>query len=117
VIAERQEKPTGEATPTPTPTPAAAPAAAPGAALSPTVTPTPTPAPTATPSPSPTPSLTETQRRGILQAKDFLKETGPKDGISFALLMIWSFIAGFAERLVPDTLNRLVAKTEAIQGT
>jgi hypothetical protein len=116
-IVERQEKPASEATtPTPTPTPAT-PAAAPGAALSPTVTPTPTPTPTATPSPSPTPSLTETQRRGILQAKDFLKETGPKDGISFALLMIWSFIAGFAERLVPDTLNRLVAKTEAIQGT
>jgi len=117
VIAERQGKPAGEATPTPTPTPAAAPAAAPGAAVSPTATPTPTPTPTATPSPSPTPSLTETQRRGILQGKDFLKETGPKDGISFALLMIWSFIAGFAERLVPDTLNRLVAKTEAIQGT
>ena len=54
---------------------------------------------------------------GILQAEDFLRQTGPKDGISFALLMIWSFIAGFAERLVPDTLNRLVAKTEAIQGT
>lgn len=64
---------------------------------------------------SPTPN--ETQRVGILQVKDFLKETGPKDGVSFALLMIWSFIAGFAERLVPDTLNRLVAKTEAIQGT
>ena len=63
-------------------------------------------APAATPAPP-----------GILQAEDFLRQTGPKDGISFALLMIWSFIAGFAERLVPDTLNRLVAKTEAIQGT
>ena len=64
-----------------------------------------------------TPTPNETQRAGVLQVKDFLKETGPKDGVSFALLMIWSFIAGFAERLVPDTLNRLVAKTEAIQGT
>lgn len=66
--------------------------------------------------PAPTPP-TETQKTGVLQIKDFLKETGPKDGVSFALLIIWSFIAGFAERLVPDTLNRLVAKNEAIQGT
>ena len=65
---------------------------------------------TATPAATPPP-------QGVLKAEDFLKQTGPKDGISFALLMIWSFIAGFAERLVPDTLNRLVAKTEAIQGT
>src|ERR1051325_8820710 len=71
--------------------------------------------PSASPTPTPTPSETPTAR--VLQVKDFLKETGPKDGVSFALLMIWSFIAGFAERLVPDTLNRLVAKTEAIQGT
>jgi len=71
-----------------------------------------------TAAPKPTPDLrTETQRTGTLHVKDFLKETGPKDGVSFALLMIWSFIAGFAERLVPDTLNRLVAKNEAIQGT
>jgi hypothetical protein len=79
------------------------------------------PATTATPgldaSPYPTPTPNETQRTGVLQVKDFLKETGPKDGVSFALLMIWSFIAGFAERLVPDTLNRLVTKTEAIQGS
>lgn len=53
----------------------------------------------------------------VLKVKEFLKETGPKDGVAFALLMIWSFIAGFAERLVPDTLNRLVAKNEALQGT
>lgn len=76
----------------------------------------PTPA-NAAPAATATPTPNETQRVGILQVKDFLKETGPKDGVSFALLMIWSFIAGFAERLVPDTLNRLVAKTEAIQGT
>jgi hypothetical protein len=30
--------------------------------------------------------------------------------------MIWSFIAGFAERLVPDTINRMVAKNQALQG-
>jgi hypothetical protein len=70
--------------------------------------------PGASPAPAPVPSATPKSR--VLQVKDFLKETGPKDGVSFALLMIWSFIAGFAERLVPDTLNRLVAKTEAIQG-
>lgn len=91
---------------------------APAANPAPTATPTPVPASsenaTQTASPSP---LTDTQRTGILHAQDFLKETGPKDGVSFALLMIWSFIAGFAERLVPDTLNRLVTKTEAVQGT
>lgn len=54
---------------------------------------------------------------GVLKIQDFLKDTGPKDGVSLALLIIWSFIAGFAERLVPDTLNRLVAKNQAIQGT
>jgi hypothetical protein len=73
--------------------------------------------PAATPTPTPTPTPSDTQRTGVLQLKDFLKQTGPQDGVSFALLMIWSFIAGFAERLVPDTLNRLVTKNEAIQGT
>jgi len=87
------------------PLPAASPSATPEAGASPS------PAATATPTPS------DTQRTGVLQLKDFLKQTGPKDGVSFALLMIWSFIAGFAERLVPDTLNRLVTKNEAIQGT
>jgi len=52
----------------------------------------------------------------VLGVEDFLKHTGPSDGTSYALLIIWSFIAGFAERLVPDTLNRLVTKNEKIQG-
>ena len=70
----------------------------------------PTPAPSGSPTPEPTPA---TQ---VLRIKTFLLETGPVDGISYALLIIWSFLAGFAERLVPDTLNRLVAKNQAIQG-
>ena len=66
------------------------------------------------PDPARLPAAAENE---VLRIKDFLTHTGPSDGVSFALLLIWSFIAGFAERLVPDTLNRLVAKTEAIQGT
>ncbi|HEX9929281.1 MAG TPA: hypothetical protein VGB02_12150 [Pyrinomonadaceae bacterium] len=42
----------------------------------------------------------------------FIQETVPKDGVAFAKLMIWSFIAGFAERFVPDTLSRFVQKQE-----
>lgn len=72
------------------------------------------------PAPNTSPAAADTatnSQSGVLHIKDFLRDTGPKDGVSFALLMIWSFIAGFAERLVPDTLNRLVAKNEALQGT
>ena len=116
---ERVETPIPSPSPTATASPQATIEAAAAALASPT-TPTASPSPSATASPSRSPSpknLTETQRTGILHAKDFIKQTGPNNGVSFALLMIWSFIAGFAERLVPDTLNRLVAKTEAIQGT
>jgi len=65
---------------------------------------------------SPTPLKMQPAPESVLQIQHFLQETGPADGIAYALLIIWSFLAGFAERLVPDTLNRLVAKNQAIQG-
>jgi hypothetical protein len=42
----------------------------------------------------------------------FLLETSPGSASDYSQLMIWSFLAGFAERLVPDTLSRVVASKE-----
>jgi len=39
----------------------------------------------------------------------FISNTGPTAGVDWAKLLVWSFIAGFAERLVPDTLHTLAA--------
>jgi nitrate reductase NapE component len=128
--------------PSPSSTPSTSPSPTPSPNAAPTVSPTPDesantqglntfaagdtsanqasgqPQPQLSPTPSPTPYVFGAlQRLPIMEIRDFLKHTGPADGTSYALLIIWSFIAGFAERLVPDTLNRLVTKNEAILGT
>ena len=41
----------------------------------------------------------------------------PIDVANWAKLLIWSFIAGFAERLVPDTLDRLVNQAKLASET
>ena len=118
--------------PSPTPTPAASPAKTASPSPSPvsSVAATESPSPESTHSASPVtststqsqvtnptvPSPNQPPGSNVLQIKDFLRETGPASGISYALLIIWSFLAGFAERLVPDTLNRLVQKNIDTQG-
>lgn len=43
----------------------------------------------------------------------FFFQTAPESGKAFALVIVWSFIAGFAERFVPDTIERLTSQRTA----
>ncbi len=43
--------------------------------------------------------------------RDFLTNTYPKTGQDFAKLLIWSFIAGFSERFVPQVITKLTKDT------
>jgi len=43
---------------------------------------------------------------------NFIRNLQPATGIDWGKLLVWSFIAGFAERFVPDTLDRLIARSE-----
>ena len=45
----------------------------------------------------------------------FITGTRPVGGDDVAKLLIWSFLAGFAERLIPDALDRLVGRAQAAQ--
>jgi hypothetical protein len=44
---------------------------------------------------------------------EFAWHTLPKAGDDYAKLFVWAFLAGFAERLVPDSLDRLSSKISA----
>jgi hypothetical protein len=43
----------------------------------------------------------------------FVNEVGPRDGASYAKVIVWSFIAGFFEQFVPDVLDRIAKKKQS----
>lgn len=43
----------------------------------------------------------------------FLREANPASRTDFAKLLVWSFISGFAERFIPDTLSRFIARKDS----
>ncbi len=49
----------------------------------------------------------------VLPFSLFASATNPVDGSEYAKLLVWSFLAGFAERMVPDVLDKIARKADS----
>jgi len=47
----------------------------------------------------------------------FISHSGPAGAVDHAKSLVWSFIAGFSERLVPDSISRLTSKAAQSKTT
>jgi hypothetical protein len=45
-----------------------------------------------------------------------ITEWGPKEATDYAKILFWEFVAGFVERFVPDTLERLAKSGQEVGG-
>jgi hypothetical protein len=54
---------------------------------------------------------------GSLDFATYLSQAGPSEGVDHAKLLVWSFLAGFSERLLPDALDRLTKQTASKDKT
>lgn len=53
------------------------------------------------------PKFTGGTQDGAKSFLDFVTSVGPQRGRDFAMVLVWSVVAGFGERFVPDVLDRL----------
>jgi hypothetical protein len=51
-------------------------------------------------------------RTNVSDFQTFIEHLEPDNTFDWGKLLVWSFIAGFGERFVPDTLDRLIARSE-----
>jgi hypothetical protein len=51
-------------------------------------------------------------KTNVSDFQTFIEHLQPDNSFDWGKLLVWSFIAGFGERFVPDTLDRLIARSE-----